>query len=76
MKPKFSKNFYETLLPKYDQTCVASMPNWKSCCQLPSADPQWSEPAPGSGLRGHLHKTAGKSLSSARITEQQDQTVV
>lgn len=55
---------------------MASFPNWKRCHRLRSADLQWFEPAPGSGLRGHSHKTAENSLSSARITAKQDQTVV
>lgn len=70
------KKIYKPLRLKYDQRCVASFPNRKPCGQLPSADLQWSEPTPGSGLRGHSHKTAGNPLSSARITTQQDQTVV
>lgn len=71
IKPKSYKNICKTIRPKYNQRCVASLPNWIPCGQLPSADPQWSAPAPGSGLRGHSHTTAGNSLSSARITSQQ-----
>lgn len=73
---KMLQNICKILLASCDQMLVASFPNWKPCCQLPFADPRWSEPAPGSGLRGHPHKTAGNSLSSARITAHQDQTLV
>lgn len=64
----------KTLHPIYDQRGAASFPNWKCCGQLPSAVPQWSRPATGSGLWGHSRKTAGNPLSSERITAQQDQT--
>ena len=73
---KCSKKNCKTLLPKHHQQRIASFPSWKPCHQLPSAGPQWSEPTPGSGLRGHSHMTAGNSLFSARITAQRAKTVV
>lgn len=58
------------LLAEQSQSRVASPARRTHGCQLPPADHQWSEPAPGSGPQGHLHMTAGNSLSSAIITQQ------
>lgn len=69
-------NVYQALRSNFDQRCTASFPNWKTCGLSPSEVPQWSEPAPGSGLQSHSHKTAGNPLSSETITAQQDETVV
>lgn len=58
------------LLAEQSQSCVASPACRTRCPQLPPADQQWSEPAPGSGPQGHSYMTEGNSLSSAIITKQ------
>lgn len=66
-------NIYKALRSNYDPGCIASFP---TCGLFPSGVPQWSEPAPGSGLQSHSHTTAGNPLSSETITAQQDETVI